>query len=369
MENMVTPNQSCCGTLDPQRGTRTWRLRGSYVANQWKKIDRTWLFVGLVFLAIAIGLPSQLPDSVWFTAGNLWSITPFLLLSATLAGYLHAAGADRVIGRVFSDRVMLAIVSAAVFGALSPFCSCGVIPLIAALLVARVPLAAVMAFWVASPIMSPSMFVVTAAGLGADFAVAKTMSAIGVGLAAGSLTLLLQKAGLFRDPLRPLTVSSCSVDSPDRMINSGVTVWRIWQHPERVQVLKQKTAAMVMFLGKWLTLAFVLESLMISYVPAELLGQWLGSDSTWAIPLSAVIGVPAYLNGFAAVPVVAGLIETGMTPAAALSFMLAGAMTSIPAAVAVYSLVRRPLFSWYVLLALTGAIAAGWAYQAFLALI
>ena len=97
---------------------------------------------------------------------------------------------------------------------------------------------------------------------------------------------------------------------------------------------------MVLFLGKWLTLAFVLESLMINYVPAELLGQWLGSGSTWAIPLSAVIGVPAYLNGFVAVPVVAGLIENGMTPGAALSFMLAGAMTSIPAAIAVFSLVR-----------------------------
>ena len=101
-------------------------------------------------------------------------------------------------------------------------------------------------------------------------------------------------------------------------------------------------------------------------MPAELLGQWLGSDSTWAIPLSAVVGVPAYLNGFVAVPVVAGLIENGMTPGAALSFMLAGAMTSIPAAIAVFSLVKRALFSWYVLLALIGAITAGWVYQAFL---
>jgi hypothetical protein len=44
-------------------------------------------------------------------------------------------------------------------------------------------------------------------------------------------------------------------------------------------------------------------------------------------------------------------------------------MTSIPAAIAVFSLVKRPLFVWYVLLALTGAVTAGWAYQAFLILI
>jgi hypothetical protein len=225
-----------------------------------------------------------------------------------------------------------------------------------------------MAFWVSSPIMSPSMFVVTAAGLGLEFTVVKTLSAIGIGLAAGGLTLLLQRAGVFKNPLRPMVVSSCTNDDPARKIRGGVTVWRIWQDPERVRVLRQKTAAMVLFLGKWLTLAFVLESLMITFVPAELLGEWLGTGSTWAIPLSAAIGVPAYLNGFAAVPVVAGLIQNGMNQAAALTFMLAGAMTSIPAAIAVFSLVRKQLFSWYILLALTGAMAAGWIYQSVLVL-
>jgi len=364
----MTSNQSSCNPLDSQYGRPAWPTPRSQVIEYLKKIDRTWLVIGLIFLAIAIGLPAHLWKSVEFTASNLWSISPFLLLSATVAGYLEAAGADRLIGKVFSDRVFLAIAAAAVFGALSPFCSCGVIPLIAALLVAGVPLPAVMAFWVASPIMSPSMFVVTAAGLGVDFAVVKMISAISVGLFAGGMTLLLQHLGLFRNPLRPSLVSSCGGNPADKITNT-VTAWRVWQHPERLQVLKQKTTDMVLFLGKWLTLAFVLESLMVTYVPAELLGQWLGSDSTWAVPLSAVIGVPAYLNGFVAVPVVAGLIENGMTSPAALSFMLAGAMTSIPAAIAVFSLVKRPLFFWYVLLALIGAIAAGLAYQAILMMI
>ena len=369
LERRVISNRSSCNALDSQYGPRARNKPGSQVVDYLKKVDRTWLLIGLIFLAIAIGLPTHLPKSLWFTAGNLVSIAPFLLLSASVAGYLEAAGADRLIGKIFSDRVVLAIGLAAIFGALSPFCSCGVIPLIAALLVAGVPLPAVMAFWVASPIMSPSMFVVTAAGLGVDFAVVKMISAIAVGLSAGGLTLLLQRLGLFRNSLRPISVSSCAGEDPVLKIKSGVTMWRVWKHPERVRVLKQKTLAMVLFLGKWLTLAFVLESLMITFVPAELLGQWLGSGSAWAIPLAAVIGVPAYLNGFVAVPVVAGLIENGMTPGAALSFMLAGAMTSIPAAIAVFSLVKRPLFFWYVLLALIGAVTAGSAYQAFLNLI
>lgn len=51
------------------------------------------------------------------------------------------------------------------FGSLSPLCSCGVVPVIAALLATGVPLAPVMAFLIASPIMDPVMFILTAAGL------------------------------------------------------------------------------------------------------------------------------------------------------------------------------------------------------------
>jgi uncharacterized membrane protein YraQ (UPF0718 family) len=367
MEFNMTSNQTSCNTLDRQVGIQGWNEPGNPVLNFLKGIDKTWLGIGLIFLAIAIGLPSHWWTSVQFTLRNLVSISPFLLMSAGVAGYLEAAGADRLIGKVFSHRVLLAISAAAVFGALSPFCSCGVIPLIAALLVAGVPLAAVMAFWVSSPIMSPSMFVVTAAGLGMEFAVVKMVSAILIGLLAGGATLLLQRMGFFGNPMKPSSLSSCSVNAADK-IKNNVTAWRVWQHPQRVRVLKQKTVSMVLFLGKWLTLAFILESLMVTYVPAELLGQWLGSDSSWAIPLSALIGVPAYLNGFVAVPVVASLIENGMAAPAALSFMLAGAMTSIPAAIAVFSLVKRSLFVWYVLLALIGAIAAGWTYHAMLIL-
>ncbi len=333
------------------------------IANFLEYIDTAWLLIGAAILLIAVTLPAYWWQSITFAGGSLWGIAPYLLLSASIAGYLEAADADQLIGRVFSDRIFFAIAAAAVFGALSPFCSCGVIPLIAALLLAGVPLAAVMAFWVASPIMSPSMFVVTSAGIGLEFALVKLGSAVAVGLSAGAATLLMQHLGFFRKPLRELPATGCKSNPFAPVSGNPSTVWRVWQHPERLRIWRQKTFAMALFLGKWLTLAFLLESLMVIFLPAEVLGPWVGSESSWGIPLAALIGVPAYLNGFAAVPVVAGLIDAGMSQPAALTFMLAGAMTSLPAAIAVFSLVRQPLFAWYVAQALIGAVAAGWAYQ------
>jgi uncharacterized membrane protein YraQ (UPF0718 family) len=63
---------------------------------------------------------------------------------------------------------------------------------------------------------------------------------------------------------------------------------------------------------------------------------------------------------------VAGLLNMGMLPGAALAFVTAGAVSSIPAAIAVYALVKKPVFAIYLILGLIGSMLAGYAYQLFL---
>jgi len=252
--------------------------------------------------------------------------------------------------------------AAALFGALSPFCSCGVIPLIAALLVMGVPLPAVMAFWLASPVMDPQMFVLTAAALGLKLAIAKALAAVGIGLMGGLATWAVQRHGGFAEPLRG-AVSTCgggAVQCPKPVR------WAFWQERARRTTFADEARRNGVFLLRWLSLAFLLESLMLRYLPAEAVGTWLGSDQAWAIPSAALAGVPAYLNGYAAIPTTGALLALGMSPGAALAFMVAGAVTSIPAAIAVFALVKRPVFLWYLGLAFVGSTAVGLAYQGWL---
>ena len=94
-----------------------------------------------------------------------------------------------------------------------------------------------------------------------------------------------------------------------------------------------------------------------------MIAEWLGGGAWWTIPAAVAVGIPAYLNGFAAIPLMASLIDMGMNEGAAMAFMIAGGVTSVPAAMAVFALVRRPVFAWYVLLSLSGSLAAGILYQ------
>jgi len=144
----------------------------------------------------------------------------------------------------------------------------------------------------------------------------------------------------------------------------GQPQWRFWESPERRGVFWSEGLANARFLIKWLTLAYLLESLMIAYIPSESIAGALGGRGIGPIVLSALIGAPAYVNSYAAPPLVAGLMTQGMSAGAGMAFMVAGAVSCIPAMTAVFALVRRPVFAAYLGLGFAGAVLSGLAYGA-----
>ena len=325
-------------------------------------VDRVVIAILLIVAALLLFDKQQALESLRFSVTSMVGIAPYFLLAILFAGYTKASGADKLIARAFSGRIEMAIVTASIVGALSPFCSCGVIPLIAAMLASGVPLAPVMAFCISSPIMDPEMFILTAAGIHLNFAIAKTVAAVGLGLIAGFTVYALQKWRPLDQPLKEAVGCGCSKPSFDPHAKVRVN-WRFWQQPQQMQEFFEVIRTNGLFLGKWMLLAFLLESLMIAYVPAEWISSFVGSDSWAAIPLSAVVGVPAYMNGYAAIPLISGLLTMGMTPGAALAFATAGAVSSIPAAMAVFVLVKRQIFVLYIALGFFGSLLAGYVYQ------
>jgi uncharacterized membrane protein YraQ (UPF0718 family) len=142
-------------------------------------------------------------------------------------------------------------------------------------------------------------------------------------------------------------------------------MWKFWTASERVKTFREVVIENGLFLVKWLTLAYVLEALMIRFVPATWIAGVLGGDGIGPIILGAFVGAPAYLNGYAAAPLVQGLVQQGMSQGAAMSFMMAGGVSCIPAAIAVWALVKTRVFVAYISIGIVGSIIAGLAWAAY----
>ena len=329
----------------------------SSLRDWWGRAPKAWLLSALILGGIALLDPGELWPTVVFALKAILRTAPYILFAVVAVAYLKASGAESLLAKAFEGRETHMILMAALLGGLSPFCSCQVIPFIAALLAVGAPLSAVMAFWLASPLMDPAMFSVTAGELGFAFASAKTVAAVGLGLLGGFVTMVFARSAVFADPLKPKTTggSCCSAKSPFQ----GKPEWKFWGEAARRETFRDTALENGLFLLKWLVLAYILESVMLTYVPAESIASLLGGEGLRPIVIAALVGAPAYLNGYAAVPLVDALLAQGMSQGAAMAFVVAGGVSCIPAAVAVWALVKPRVFAAYLGFALIGALLAG----------
>src|SRR6185503_16762736 len=105
--------------------------------------------------------------------------------------------------------------------------------------------------------------------LGVQFALANTLAAIGVGLLGGFGVLALQRAGVLTGPALRAGVDNGGCAGA-KIRNPKDVVWRAWQEPARRAAFVTSATQNARFLGKWLLLAFLRESLMVAYVPNDL---------------------------------------------------------------------------------------------------
>ncbi len=335
--------------------------RSPSLPNLWRRIDKPWLLVVLIPALVALIDPARFWPTLEIVAGAMSHTGIFIVIAISLVAYVKATGAETLLAKAFEGDQVKMVMMAALLGGLSPFCSCEVIPFIAALLAVGAPLSAVMAFWLSSPLMDPAMFTITWAELGLDFAIGKALAAIALGMLGGYVVMAFAGSPVFADPLRekPHVGSCCGVKKPFQ----GKPVWRFWDEADRRTVFRETWVENAFFLFKWLLIAYLFEALMLQYVPAEMIARVLGGEGLGTVLIGALVGMPAYLNGYAAVGLVGGLIDQGMAPGAAMSFVVAGGVSCVPAAIAVWALVKPRVFAAYLGIALLGAVIAGLAWN------
>ncbi|MEF9881171.1 permease [Streptomyces sp. P9-A4] len=348
---------------------------------------------------------------------------PWFLVAIVLGIAVQRLSIDVVARRSFAHgrRGILGIAIVTAIGAFSPFCSFTVIPLIRRFLIAGVPLSAVMSFWIASPSMDPEIYALSAAQLGLPITTARLVGALVLSFGAGLIVLALERRGRFADPLldsaeektpakscsqetvaapesacstakatvpQPVSVGGggagsggtseggcggaaqesapeaggCSTAARNDADDDG-TPWRVLVRRDirnlRAGEILKEIVSDSLILGKWLLLAIVLEALIVRYVPTDVVSGILGTDGFLSVLVAGLISVPLYLNGVGAIPVVEGLLDQGMVAAAGVTFLLGGAITTIPAMVAVKSVVKAKVFVFYLAVGLLGSVGIG----------
>lgn len=310
-------------------------------------------------LALALVFPARSIATIHFVGWSLLEVSPLVIPGVLLSAWVRASGASGRISEIFRGNIHRTILAASAIGAVTPVCGVSVLPLMVGLLAGGVPLAPVMAFWLSSPVTDPAMLATTAATLGVEFAVGKTLAAFCIGLAGGNLTAMMAHKHWAIAALRDNTIVGGlgQVCLPDSFAPA------IWKDAERRTGFYREIVATARLVLICLIPAFAMEHLLSYMLTPESLSAYVGSGNWWSIPLAVLIGGPLYLDGFAALPLTRSLLDHGMSPGAAMGFLVSGGVVSIYGAMAILPVLKLKPFLLYLFTALTGSLAAGWAFD------
>lgn len=314
--------------------------------------------------ATAVGTLIVSPAAFWSTTAfvfdGLISVAPLVIPGIVLAAWVTASGAGAWVAGVFNGHLAHTILIASSIGAVTPVCGVTVLPLMAGLLAAGVPLAPIMAFWLSSPITDPAMLAATAATLGVSFAIGKTLAAVIMGIVGGAITALFVAAPWYKDALRQNTIVG-NLGSPT-CIAVGLDPL-IWRSAERRSIFKSEILSISRLILICLIPAFAAEYALNAVLRPDALTPFIGADRWWAVPLAVFVGAPAYLDGYAALPLVRGLIDHGMSLGAAMAFLVSGGVVSIWGAMAIFPVLKLKPFLLYLALAVAGSLTSGWMFD------
>jgi uncharacterized protein len=102
------------------------------------------------------------------------------------------------------------------------------------------------------------------------------------------------------------------------------------------------------------------------YVPADFLARWAGRDNFFAVPVAVALGVPLYSNAAGVIPIVHALMEKGMAMGTVLAFMMAVTALSLPEAIILSNVLKKPLLATFFSIVATAIIIVGYLFNAIL---
>jgi hypothetical protein len=244
---------------------------------------------------------------------------PWLLAGYLLAGVIRQVIPSSWVEKQLAEPGFASIVKGALIGAPLPLCSCGVIPTALAIRKAGASKGATSSFLVATPETGIDSISFSYAVLGPIFAIARPMGALISAVVAGLLVNKFDAEELSVQNENSSCGKCCAEDQKElAQLDLGVRL---------VSAIKYGYGRMISDTAKWLAIGLVAATVITAMVPQSFFLQW--GDGLAVMLIMVVVGLPMYICATASTPVAAGLLFAGLSPGAALVFMLTGPATNI----------------------------------------
>lgn len=233
-------------------------------------------------------------------------------------------------------------ISGTLLGALTPFCSCSTIPILAGLLGSGAPFGPSISFLIASPLLNPVIVILLWKLLGlkitAFYVVAMFLFALLAGITFNALNL--------ETHLRNVRIRSSQNED-----NQNDPKW----------ILALKDAWNFFYpVLPYLVIGVLIGAIIHDFIPAEFITSIAGDEHPFAIPIAAIVGVPMYIRVETMIPISEALVSKGMSMGAVIALIIGGAGASLPEVLLLNKLFKPRLLMAFIISVFLGATVTGY---------
>lgn len=374
---------------------------------------------------IATPLSWDIPRVLWYvyikSAAVLVELFQYWVVGMLIAGALVVFVSWERVKQRMGYGGFKANLLATSAGAVIPICSCGIVPVLAGMVQAGIPLAPTMAFLIAAPMLNVPAIFMTAGVLGWPLALGRILGTFAIALAVGGVLarwqrqhhrvrefLKLHVPPRLSPELQQFAFQVAMAASPNpggirseqlgegaleklRLLEDAGVVeqdgrggWRLIeaqgpQSDSACFVLPTggagltlggktretfKTAYRLFIqLNGYLLAAVLIAGAIKVLVPTSLIVNWVGGKALNSVLVASVVALLAYVCTYVEVPTALALMSKGMGGGATLAYLLGGPGLSLPSIMMLSGVFRKKVLFLYVMISFIGCVVAGWIYN------
>lgn len=280
----------------------------------------------LVYDVFSLEETSQLAIAVNFFVYDSVKIILLLFTISLVMGVINAYFPIERLRNYLSTHKLYGLdyFLAALFGGITPFCSCSSVPLFIGFVKGGIPLGVTLTFLISSPLISEiaiAMFLGT-------FGIKATLIYIVSGM------VLSMIAGFVLGKMRLESLLSNWVKNAQKESSLQTKAWEMEKTPflKRLPIIARDSLKIVKGVLIYILIGIGIGATMHGYVPEGFFENYLSSENWWGVPLAVLVAVPIYANAAGVVPIVEVFVAKGIPLGTAIAFMMAIIGLSIPEA-------------------------------------
>lgn len=315
-----------------------------------------WLYDGVEWLVVnvfGLSLNDRIGASIHFFIYDVIKIYILLVVIVYGISYIQSYfPPERTREALKNVKGLFGNFLGALFGTLTPFCSCSSIPLFIGFTNAGLPLGVTFSFLICSPLVDIASVLLISSFFGVRIAMIYVLTGMTLAIVGGWVigSLKMEKH------VEPFVYNNVMVQLDEQKLT----------RKERHQFSVEQV--LDIFKKTWL---FVIVGVGIgagihNWIPEQWILLVLGQDKWYSVLIATAVGIPMYASLFGTLPIATALVAKGVGIGTVLAFMMSVTALSLPSIIMLKNVVKTKLLILFVTYVSLGILLIGYVFNIFL---